>query len=105
MVRCLGQHFRVIGHLLVFAAAVVLFQLSNAAMLPIMAGSLTARAPEWATAVIAICILAPQFVVAAIAPCGWAHGSKLGPPSSPHAVLHAIVRPRCGIRLVERSCL
>jgi MFS family permease len=54
--------------LLVFAAAVVLFQLSNAAMLPIMAGSLTARAPEWATAVIAICILAPQFVVAAIAP-------------------------------------
>ena len=54
--------------LLVFAAAVVLFQLSNAAMLPIMASSLTARAPEWATAVIAICILAPQFVVAAIAP-------------------------------------
>jgi MFS family permease len=54
--------------LLVFAAAVVLFQLSNAAMLPIMASSLTARLPEWATAVIAICILAPQFVVAAIAP-------------------------------------
>jgi hypothetical protein len=54
--------------LLIFASAIVLFQLSNAAMLPIMAGSLTVRAPEWATAVIAICILAPQFVVAAIAP-------------------------------------
>src|SRR5215208_1541012 len=54
--------------LLVFAAAVVLFQLSNAALLPIMAGSLTNRAPQWATAVIAICILAPQFVVAGIAP-------------------------------------
>jgi MFS family permease len=54
--------------LLIFAAAVVLFQLSNAAMLPIMAGSLTVRAPDWATVVIAICILAPQFVVAAIAP-------------------------------------
>jgi MFS family permease len=53
---------------LIFAAAIVLFQLSNAAMLPIMAGALTNRAPEWATAVIAICILAPQFVVAAIAP-------------------------------------
>ena len=54
--------------LLIFAAAVVLFQLSNAAMLPIMAGSLTLRAPEWATLIVAICILAPQFVVAAIAP-------------------------------------
>jgi MFS family permease len=53
---------------LIFVAAILLFQLSNAAMLPIMAGSLTTRAPEWATAVIAICILAPQFVVAAIAP-------------------------------------
>jgi MFS family permease len=37
-------------------------------MLPIMAGSLTTRAPQWATVVIAICILAPQFVVAVIAP-------------------------------------
>jgi predicted MFS family arabinose efflux permease len=54
--------------LLIFAAAIVLFQLSNAAMLPIMAGSLTLQAPQWATAVIAACILAPQFVVAAIAP-------------------------------------
>ena len=54
--------------LLIFAAAIVLFQLSNAAMLPMMAGSLTTRAPEWATAVVAICILAPQFVVAVIGP-------------------------------------
>ena len=54
--------------LLVFASIVVLFQLANAAMLPIMAGSLTTRVPEWATVVIAICILAPQFVVVAIAP-------------------------------------
>jgi len=52
----------------IFAAAVVLFQLSNAAMLPIMAGSLTRRVPESATLILAICILAPQFVVAAIAP-------------------------------------
>jgi MFS family permease len=54
--------------LLIFASAVVLFQLSNAAMLPIMAGSLTTRTPQWATVILAICILAPQFVVAAIAP-------------------------------------
>jgi len=51
-----------------FALIVVLFQLTNAAMLPIMAGSLTTRVPELATVVIAICILAPQFVVVAIAP-------------------------------------
>ena len=54
--------------LFIFASIVVLFQLTNAAMLPIMAGSLTIRVPEWATVVIAICILAPQFVVVAIAP-------------------------------------
>jgi MFS family permease len=54
--------------LLIFAGAVVMFQLANAAMLPIMAGLLAMRAPEWATPVLAICILAPQFVVAAIAP-------------------------------------
>jgi hypothetical protein len=54
--------------LLIFALAIVLFQLSNAPMLPIMAGSLTTHAPQWATVIIAICILAPQFVVAIIAP-------------------------------------
>jgi MFS family permease len=54
--------------LLIFAAVIVLFQLSNAAMLPILAGSLTIRTPDTATAIIAICILAPQFVVAAVAP-------------------------------------
>jgi MFS family permease len=54
--------------LLIFASAIVLFQLSNAAMLPIMAGSLMIRAPQWATVIIAACILAPQFVVAVVAP-------------------------------------
>jgi MFS family permease len=54
--------------LLIFAAAVVLFQLANAAMLPIIAGILTMRTPETATLVLSICIFAPQFVVAAIAP-------------------------------------
>jgi MFS family permease len=56
------------GPLLIFASSILLFQLSNAALLPIMAGSLTTRAPQWATVVIAICILAPQFVVALIGP-------------------------------------
>jgi len=54
--------------LLVFAAAIVLFQLANAAMLPILAGILTLRTPATATLLLSVCILAPQFVVAAIAP-------------------------------------
>ncbi len=54
--------------LLIFASAIVLFQLSNAAMMPIMAGSLAIRSPQWSTVIISICILVPQFVVAAIAP-------------------------------------
>jgi MFS family permease len=51
-----------------FAAAIVLFQLANAAILPILAGILTVRTPATATLLLSICILAPQFVVAAIAP-------------------------------------
>jgi MFS family permease len=56
------------GPLLIFASSIVLFQLSNAPLLPIIAGSLTVREPQWASVVIAICILAPQFVVVVIAP-------------------------------------
>jgi predicted MFS family arabinose efflux permease len=56
--------------LLVFAAAVLLFQCANAATMPILAGLLTMRSPETAPLVISVCIFAPQFVVAAIAP--WA---------------------------------
>jgi MFS family permease len=54
--------------LLIFAAAVFLFQLANAAALPTMAGLLTKRLPATATLILSVCILAPQFVVAAIAP-------------------------------------
>jgi MFS family permease len=54
--------------LLSFAAAIMLFQLANAAMLPILGGILTKRSPETAALVLAICILVPQFVVVAIAP-------------------------------------
>jgi MFS family permease len=54
--------------LLSFAVTIMLFQLANAAMLPILAGILAKRAPETAALVLAICILVPQFVVVAIAP-------------------------------------
>jgi len=58
-------HHRV---LIGFAATIVLFQLANAALLPILAGILAKRDPETAALVLSICILVPQFVVAAIAP-------------------------------------
>jgi Na+/melibiose symporter-like transporter len=54
--------------LLIFAGAVFLFQLANAAALPTMAGLLAARLPKTATLILSVCILAPQFVVVAIAP-------------------------------------
>lgn len=54
--------------LIIFASAILLFQFANAATMPIMAGLLTTHRPETATLILAVCILAPQFVVAAIAP-------------------------------------
>jgi predicted MFS family arabinose efflux permease len=53
--------------LMIFAGAILLFQFANAASLPIMAGLLATRLPETATLILSICILGPQFVVAAIA--------------------------------------
>jgi hypothetical protein len=43
--------------LLIFAGAILLLQLANAAMLPIMAGVVTTRSPQWAPALIAACII------------------------------------------------
>ena len=54
--------------LLSFAGTIMVFQLANAAMLPILAGILAKRDPETAALVLSICILVPQFVVVAIAP-------------------------------------
>ena len=54
--------------LLIFAAAVLLLQLANAAMLPLMAGVVTTRSSEWATVLIAACIVVPQAIVALSSP-------------------------------------
>jgi MFS family permease len=56
--------------LLAYSACVCLFQVANAAMLPIAAGMVTKRAGSEAQLVIAACIVAPQLVTAAISP--WA---------------------------------
>jgi MFS family permease len=54
--------------LLAFAGCILLFQLANAAMLPVMGSILTMRAPAWATTLIGACIVVPQLVVALFAP-------------------------------------
>jgi MFS family permease len=54
--------------LLIFACAVLLLQLANAAMLPLMAGVVTTRSADWAPALIAFCIVVPQAFVAATSP-------------------------------------
>ncbi len=54
--------------LVVFAACLMLFQLANAAMLPLVGSVVTMRSSQWATVLIAACIVVPQLVVAAMAP-------------------------------------
>jgi predicted MFS family arabinose efflux permease len=54
--------------LLIFAGSVLLLQLANAAMLPIMAGVVTTRSSQWAPVLIAACIIVPQAIVALAAP-------------------------------------
>jgi MFS family permease len=54
--------------LLILAACVMFFHLGNAAMLPLMGSVVTMRSSQWATVLIAACIVVPQFVVAALSP-------------------------------------
>jgi len=54
--------------LLIFAAGMMLFQLANAAMLPLMAGVVTTRSSQWAPVLIAACIIVPQAIVALTSP-------------------------------------
>jgi MFS family permease len=54
--------------LLIFAGSVLLLQLANAAMLPLMAGVVTTRSSQWAPVLIAACIIIPQAIVALSSP-------------------------------------
>jgi MFS family permease len=54
--------------LLIFAGCLLLFHLANAAMLPLMGSVITMRSANWATVIIAACIVVPQLVVAALSP-------------------------------------
>ncbi len=54
--------------LLTFAACVLLFHLSNAAILPLVGATVTMRAGDFANVIIAACIVLPQGVVALCSP-------------------------------------
>jgi MFS family permease len=54
--------------LLVFAGCILLFQLANAALLPMMGSILTVRSGAWASTFIGACIVVPQLIVAGSAP-------------------------------------
>ena len=64
--------------LLIFAACVLLLQLANAAMLPLMAGVVTERSSQWAPVLIAFCIVVPQAIVALMSPSVGAKAQSWG---------------------------
>jgi predicted MFS family arabinose efflux permease len=54
--------------LLVLMACVLIFHFSNAGMLPLVGSEMATRSGQWATALVAACIVGPQVVVALISP-------------------------------------
>jgi len=72
-----GQLFRN-RQLLIFAACIALFQLANAAMLPLMGGILTMHANSWAAVIVAACVVVPQLVVVGMAPWVGRQAQSLG---------------------------
>jgi MFS family permease len=54
--------------LLIFAGCIALFQLANAAMLPLAASIMTLRSSKFATILVATSIVAPQLIVAVLSP-------------------------------------
>jgi MFS family permease len=54
--------------LLILCSCVLLFHMANSAMLPLVGSVVTMRSAQWATILIAACIVVPQIVVAACSP-------------------------------------
>jgi MFS family permease len=71
---------RLIGdrRLLIFAVCVMLFHLSNAAMLPLAGSAVTMRAGHFANIIIAACIVVPQAFVALLSPWVGRAAAKFG---------------------------
>jgi hypothetical protein len=54
--------------LLAVMGGAALFHLANAAMLPLVGSAMAMRSGQWATALVAACIVVPQLIVALISP-------------------------------------
>lgn len=54
--------------LIILTLCVLLFHVANAAMLPLVGSEMTLRSSQWASALVAACIVVPQLIVALIAP-------------------------------------
>jgi MFS family permease len=54
--------------IVVLTMSVMLFHAANAAMLPLVGSAMAMRSSQWATALVAACIIVPQLIVAAISP-------------------------------------
>jgi MFS family permease len=64
--------------LLIFAICIVLFHLANAAMLPLIGSVVTMRSSDWATVLVAACIVVPQILVAVFSPWIGRRAQKFG---------------------------
>jgi MFS family permease len=64
--------------LLIFSVCVMLFHLSNAAMLPLAGAAVTMRAGNFANLIIAACIVVPQMIVALVSPWVGRAAEKFG---------------------------
>jgi MFS family permease len=83
--------------LLIFAACVLLFHLSNAAMLPLIGGAITMRSGDFANMIIAACIVVPQGVVALCSP--WVGRSAASMGRRPVLLLGWAALPLRGVLL------
>ena len=89
--------------LLIFAGGILLLQLANAAMLPLMAGVVTTRSSQWAPVLIAACIIVPQAIVALISPSVGRKAQQWGTPAAAAARLRRAGDPRRAVCDRHRS--
>ena len=85
------------------AVCAALFHLANASMLPLMASVVTTRSGEWATVLIAACIVVPQIVVALISPWVGHQAQIWGRRWFLLAAFAALARARTAVRDRHRS--
>ena len=81
----------------------LLLQLANAAMLPLMAGVVTTRSSQWAPVLIAACIIVPQAIVALDLALGRAQGAAMGPPAVAADRICRVGDPRAAVCDRQRS--